>query len=46
MVLVRIATPIPEEITMLPPTERGTGGYGSTGRNTLIPPLEGHKRAL
>ena len=46
MVLVRIATPIPEEITMLPPTERSTGGYGSTGRNTLIPPLEGHKRAL
>ena len=46
MVLVRIATPIPEEITVLPLTERGTGGHGSTGRNSLVPPLEGHKRAL
>ena len=46
MVLVRIATPIPEEITMLPPTEHGIRGYGSTGWNTLVPPLERHKRAL
>ena len=46
MVLVRIATPIPEEITVLPLTERGTGGHGSTGRNSLVPPLEGHKRTL
>ena len=46
LVLLRIAIPEPREIMLLPPTLRGAGGFGSTGRKEILMPQCGHKRHL
>ena len=33
LILERIVTPAVEEVQELPETERGAGGFGSTGKN-------------